>query len=132
MAYAEMLDRTSVRAAAVATTSFVATTAINCAGENQLFLEVVYTAGNSTALELYLESSNDGGTTYFREVTESVAASGTVTGALLVRSFAAAQAGNLLIAVPFKAGLVRAQIRVTVDATNSSVSCAIVRTRLYA
>lgn len=130
MANKNELLRTSVRAAAVATTSFVATTAVNCAGQNQLFLEVVYTAGNSTALELYLEGSNDEGTTYFREVTEDVAITGTVTGALLVRSFAAAQAGNLYIPVPFKAGIVRAQIRVTVDATNSSVSCAIVRTQL--
>lgn len=129
--YPESLERTVVRAALIATTSFVATTAINAEDSNHIFIEVVYTAGNSDTCEFYLEASNDGGTTYFREVGEAVTA-GTITTTLAVHSIAAAQAGNLYIPVPIKGELVRAQVRVTgADIANNSVTVSFNKSALF-
>ena len=102
-----------LRAVAVPTSSYVACTNLLSmdGSSNAVALEIIYTKGDETSLQVKLEVSNDGGTTYTQQVAESTS-SGTVTVALAERSFSAT--GNYaLFITPIKGLLVKISVKAT-------------------
>lgn len=67
-----------VRASAILTTSYVAGTVVSMDNQNYIGILVEFTKGSLTSLEVKVESSIDGGTTFGQQQTES-ASNGTVT-----------------------------------------------------
>lgn len=100
-----------VRAVSVPTSSYVSGNVFSIDEQNFLGLLVRYTKGDETSLQLKIEISSDGGTTYDQESAESVSG-GTSTVSLLERSFAAT--GNYWIDIyPVKGDLVRISAKAT-------------------
>ena len=60
-----------VRAAAITTNSYVAGNVVSMGNQNTLGLEVDFTLGSLTSMEIKIEVSNDAGTTYAQQVSES-------------------------------------------------------------
>lgn len=81
-------SRQAIRASSVLTASYVPATVISIDDHNYLGLEVLYTKGNETSLEIKIEVSSDGGTNYSQQVTESTTG-GTTTVTLGERKFTA-------------------------------------------
>lgn len=101
----------SVRSSATLTGSYVAGTVFSAKDANYMALLVQYTKGDETQLDLKIEVSNDDGTTYGQQSSESVA-SGTSTVSQLARKFTAT--GNYLIDLePFRGELVKVSVKAT-------------------
>lgn len=101
----------TIRAVAVGTGSYVAGTVMSMAAHNAIGLGIVFTKGDETSLQVKIEVSNDGGTTYFQQVTESTSG-GTITDTLAERSFTAT--GNYSILVtPVRGLLVKVSVKMT-------------------
>lgn len=100
-----------IRATAVATASYVAGTVFSMAGHNSIGLEVLFTKGDETTLEVKVEVSNDGGVTYSREVAQSTSG-GTITVSLVERAFSATGNYSILI-TPVRALLVKVSVKMT-------------------
>lgn len=101
----------TVRADTVLTGSYVAGTEFSTDEHNTLGILVEYTKGDETTLEMKIESSIDGGTTYGQQVAES-ASSGTITATAAERQFTGS--GNYWTLVsPFKADTVKISVKAT-------------------
>ena len=78
MEFSREIHKYIVRSASTLTTSYVAGTIVGDASEyNTLAIEVDFTKGSLTSMEMKVEVSNDG-TNYYQQVAESTS-SGTVT-----------------------------------------------------
>jgi len=107
----------SIRDSAVLTTSYVAATVIDQAHVyNQLTINVDYTKGSLTSLEIKVEFSTDG-TTYRQQVVASVG-SGTTT--LLANEYTYAGASNNFpIDLPISTNFIKISAKGTGTVTNS-------------
>lgn len=100
-----------VRAVAVPTSSYVAGNIFSSDEHNCLGVLVKYTKGDENSIEVKVESSIDGGTTYGQQVAET-ASGGTITSSLAARTFSAT--GNYWFLVnPFKADTVKISVKST-------------------
>lgn len=101
----------TVRAVAVPTSSYVAGTVFSMDTQNYVGISVVYSKGDETSLQVKVEFSFDGGTTYTQTAAESTSG-GTITGSLAERSYAAT--GNYLIVInPIKADTCKISVKAT-------------------
>lgn len=101
----------TVRASAVLTAAYVAGTVFSSDEHNTLGVLVDYTKGDETSLEVKIESSIDGGTTYAQQITET-ATGGSIAVALAERTFTAT--GKYWVVVhPFKADTVKISVKAT-------------------
>lgn len=111
-----------VRAGAIATSVYVAGTTFSMDAHNALGLEINYTKGNETSLQVKVEVSNDSGATYAQESAEQTSA-GIITMSLAERTFSATGVYSVLIQ-PLRARLVKVWTKTTYG-TVSTGSCAI-------
>src|SRR3990167_7810442 len=95
----------SVRAIAPITTSYVAGNVFSMEDHNALGLDVIYTKGTETTMEIKIETSNDNGLNYFQETAQSTSG-GTVTKSLAERAYSATGNYSELLN-PMRAKLVR-------------------------
>ncbi len=100
-----------VAATTTATTAYVAGTIFSMDAHNAIGLEITYTKGNESSLEIKTEVSNDDGTTYAQEVAQSTLG-GTITTSLAARSFSASGVYSILIQ-PVRARLVKVSTKTT-------------------
>lgn len=101
----------TIRASATLTGSYVAGTDISMDGHNYAGLIIDYTKGDETSMEVKVEISHDGGTTWFQQVAEEVT-SGTVAVSLSERQFTAT--GKYALQVyPVRADLIRVSVKAT-------------------
>ena len=111
----------TVRSSSVLTGSYVAGTTFSMDAHNALGLEVTYTKGSTdTALLMKVEVSNDGGTTYAQEITETISG-GTLNCAAAERSWTSSGTYSILI-TPLRARLVKVSSMASGTATGT---CAI-------
>lgn len=111
----------TIRAAAILTDAYVAATVIdNAEIYNQLMLDVRYTKGSLTSLQLKVEFSLDGAT-YTQETTESISG-GTITETAVERTFVPSGNQNFLIAVPIKCNKIKVSAKGTGTVTSSSLT----------
>lgn len=103
-------------------TAYEAGTAFSMDSHNAIGLEVLYTKGNETSLQVKVEGSNDGGSIYVQQVAESTSG-GTTTISLNERSFAASGNYSILI-TPVRAGLVKVSVKTTY-ATVATGTCVV-------
>lgn len=100
-----------VRAVAVPTATYVAGTVFSTEEHNCIGVLVKYTKGDENSIQVKIESSIDGGTTYGQQTVET-ATGGTVTPSLAERTFTAT--GNYWFLVnPFKADTVKISVKST-------------------
>jgi hypothetical protein len=100
-----------VRASAVLTGTYVAGTVFSTDEHNAIGILVNYTKGDETTLELKIESSIDGGTTYAQQTVES-ATGGVITATAAERQFTGT--GKYWVLVhPFKADTVKISVKAT-------------------
>jgi len=101
----------TVRANAVLTSAYVAGTVFSADRQNYLAVLIKYTKGDETSLNVKIETSVDGGTTYGQQVTETTSG-GNVAVALAQYDFTAT--GNYWIVVsPFLADTVKISVKAT-------------------
>ncbi len=105
-----------VRSQAVLTSAYVSGTISSFDEHNMVGLEVTYVKGDETSMQLKVESSVDGGTTYGQQVTQT-ASGGTTTIVPNEYSFAAAsmaatQIMNILIN-PIKGDRIKVSVKAT-------------------
>lgn len=101
----------TVRASATLTGSYVAGTVFSVDEHNFLGINVVYTNGDETSMELKVEVSNDGGSTYFQRIVSSTSG-GTTTNTLNEQEFTAT--GNYALTVhPIQGQLVKISVKAT-------------------
>lgn len=113
----------SVRAASVAITSaYINGNVFSMDRHNAIGLEVIYTRGSETSLEVRTQVSNDGGATWLQESAESVSG-GTITKSLAERTYSATGSYSDLI-TPMRAKLVRIATKGS-SSTTTTGSCAI-------
>lgn len=99
----------TVRASTTLTDSYVAGTVFSADEANHLNIGVNYTKGDETQLDLKIEGSNDGGSTYFQQVGESTS-TGVTTVSLGSRKFTAT--GKYSIEVtPIRAKLIKISVK---------------------
>lgn len=110
----------SVRTASVLSGTYVAGTVFSMDAHNAIGLEVSYTKGTGDSMQFKVEVSNDGGTTYAQQVTETVSG-GTVTDALAEHTIAATGVYSILI-TPVRGRLVKVSAKETGTASGT---CAI-------
>lgn len=110
----------SVRSAAILTGSYVAGTVLEGLDQyNQLILQIDFTKGSLTTMDLKVEFSPDG-TNYYQE-TASAVSGGTSTETLLLHQYSAT--GAYRLAIPLKDSFVK--VSVIGNGTATSSSCAI-------
>lgn len=108
----------AVRDAAILTGSYVAGTEFSMDRQNYLGVLVQFTKGSLTTMELKIETSVDGGTTYGQQSTET-ASSGTVT--IDPAEYQFDTTGSYWIVVnPLLADTVKISVKGTGTATGSS------------
>lgn len=101
----------TVRSSSTLTSSYVAGTVFSSDEHNTLGILVQYTKGDETSMQMKVESSIDGGTTYGQQTVEA-AAGGTITPSLAERTFSAS--GNYWVLIsPFKADTVKISVKAT-------------------
>ena len=100
-----------VRTSAVLTGSYVAGTVFSSDEHNALGIMVSYTKGDETSLDMKIEASIDGGTTYAQQTVEA-ASGGTITPSPAIRQFTAT--GNYWVVIsPIKAQLIKISVKAT-------------------
>jgi len=108
----ELQQPRSVRASAALTNAYVVgTNTVSFERHNSLGIEVSYTKGDETSMQMKVEVSNDGGTTWAQETTETTTA-GTVAIALAERSYSASGVYSTFLR-PVRAGLARISVKAT-------------------
>ena len=101
----------AVRSSSTLTAANVAGTVFSIDEHNYLAIQVVYTKGDETSMQLRIESSIDGGVTYAQQVAESASA-GVITVSLAERTFTVT--GNYWVVItPIKGDLIRISARAT-------------------
>jgi len=78
----------AVRASAVLTGAYVPATVVSVDEHNFLGVNLFYTKGDETSMQMKIEVSTDGGTTYYQQTTETNSG-GAVTVALAERTYSA-------------------------------------------
>ena len=105
-----------IRAVAVTTSSYVAGTVVGFDEANMIGLEVTYTKGDETSIEIKVESSIDAGTTYAQQVTQSTSG-GTTTLAPAIYTMTAASAATVqvftIIITPIKGDIIKVSTKAT-------------------
>lgn len=125
---AGMRDYQTVRAAAVLTNAYVATTPLNMKINNQLACLVSFTLGSLTSAEIKVQYSDDN-STYFDETILNTAAGGTTAdefiSPLRVNVYQLSATSAKLIAVPVMARYVRLAIKGTgaVGGSSATIQC---------
>ena len=108
----------SIRASAVLTTSYVACTVLRGDDYNFLGLELTFTKGSLTSMELKIEVSDDG-TTYYQQVAEATSG-GTVTPSVAERTFTTGAPTYYALEVhPIRAKYIKVSVKGTGTVTNS-------------
>ena len=121
MDFSRRIHKHIVRDAAILTTSYVAGNIIGNASEyNTVALEIDFTIGSLTSMEMKLEVSNDG-TNYYQQVAESTSG-GSTTVSLDERTWTASGKYAFLI-TPVRAKYIKVSVKGTGTTTGSS--CAI-------
>ena len=110
------LDKQEIRASAVLTDAYVATTKQEIVDVNQLVLYVDFTIGSLTSAEMKIEFSNDD-SSWFQEASQVSGGSGLFTLNPLVRKFDAT--GKKRIAIPVTDRYVRVSVKGTGTVTDS-------------
>ncbi len=108
-----------VRAAAILTGSYVASSQQRIQDFNQIFLYVDFTIGSLTSAELKIEFSEDG-SNWYQEVSQVSAGGGTFTQNPVVHKFTAT--GKKRIPVPVADIYVRVSCKGTGTVTSSSMA----------
>jgi len=98
-----------VRASAALTASYVAGTVFSMDQDNFLGLEVSFTKGTETSLDIKIETSNDGGTTYMQQVASSTTG-GEETLTLLNKKITATGVYSIEV-YPIRAKLVKISVK---------------------
>lgn len=99
------------RAVAVGTSSYVAGTVFSLDTENFVGVNVLYTKGDETSLQVKLEISIDGGATFAQQETETISG-GTITATLAERSYSTT--GNYAFTVsPVKGDQIKISVKMT-------------------
>lgn len=107
-----------VRAVGAPTGAYVAGTVVGMSKHNALAVEITYTKGDETSLQVKIEASIDG-TNYFQQVTESTSG-GTITDTAGERSFSAT--GNYALFIsPIRANSVRISVKATAGTPTGTV-----------
>lgn len=109
-----------VRSAAILTNSYVAGNVFSMTRDNTLGLEVDFTIGSLTSLDLKVEVSNDGGTTYAQQVSESTTA-GETTVSLHAYTFEATGIYSVQIRA-FRGQLIKVSVKGDGTLTSSSAA----------
>jgi hypothetical protein len=106
-----------VRAQAAATSSYVAGTVFSMDEHNYLALEVTYLKGDETSHQIKVECSDDGGTTYYQQVTKTTSGGTTdiVPNVYTITAGSYSSGTSLIVIdiVPIKAGLIRVSTKAT-------------------
>lgn len=115
-----------VRATAALTSSYVAGTVVGIDEANMIGIQVTYVKGDETSLEMKVESSIDGGTTFGQQVTQT-AVGGTVTltpgiYSMTAASAAATQIFNFIIN-PIKGDQIKISFKATGGTPTGTVAC---------
>ena len=108
-----------VRAAAVLTTSYVASDALNIQGANQLQLLVSFTKGGSDGCRLKIEFSEDQ-SVWYQESVADLLATNDAEHAPLVRKIN--DSANLIVSVPISASFLRVSGQAITSGTDTSLS----------
>lgn len=106
-----------VRAVAAPTTSYVSGTVFSIDEQNMVGLMVSYTKGDETSIELKVESSIDGGSTFYQQITQSPSG-GTITIVPGIYSITAASypsgTSNITFVIsPIKGDVLRVSVKST-------------------
>lgn len=117
-----------VRSSAILTDSYVAGTIISNAHEyDQLIVRLKYTKGSLTSLEVKIEYSQDGGTTYFQDTNMSVSGG---TSTLSANEFTYTGAtGNIQIEKNIACSHIKISVKGTGTVTNSLLEVTAVLTK---
>lgn len=102
----------TVRAVAVPTTSYVAGTAFTVDEHNYVAFLINYTKGDETSLQVQVESSIDGGTTWGVQASEGTPSSGEIAVDDAFRTYTATGKYWLVVS-PIKADQVRLSVKST-------------------
>ena len=122
-----IVTETTIRSAAILTTSYVAATTIEQAGRfNQLALLLAYTQGSLTSLEIKIEFSMDG-TTFFRETVTSVSGG---TSTLSMNEYTFTSTGNIVIPLPAFYDFIKVSAKGTGTVTSSSLAITAVQAKV--
>lgn len=109
-----------VRASAIVTDSYVAGTVVgNISEYNSIGLEVDFTKGDLTSMELKIEESQDK-VNYYQQATES-GSGGTISDALAIRQFTASGKYAILV-TPVRARYIKVSVKGTGTVTSSLVA----------
>lgn len=109
-----------IRTAAILTTGYVAGTVLKeCSGYDQLTLYVDFTIGSLTDLQVKVEFSVDGGTTYAQETFSSIS---TTTDTLSIGIHKMAATGVYVINVPVQGDWIKVSAIGTGTVTSSSLA----------
>lgn len=107
----------SIRAAAILTDSYVASTIVRGDEYNFLGIQLAWTKGSLTSFELKIEGSNDG-INYFQQITE-ITVGGAVTPALAYYTTTTAGSYNISV-YPIRSKYIKVSVKGTGTTTNSS------------
>lgn len=110
----------TLRATAVLTASYVASTVVSLDEHNYAGILVKYTKGDEDSMTLKIETSIDGGTTYGQQSSEGSPSSGVVAVSPASRTFTAT--GNYWIPVhPLKADTIKVSVLATAGTPTGTV-----------
>lgn len=79
-------SKTTIASAVALTSSYVAATLISLDEQNSLGINVAYTKGDETTMQMKIDISTDGGTTWYQQTTEGISG-GTITVTAGERSY---------------------------------------------
>ena len=120
MNFSREIHKFAVRDAAILTGSYVAGNVIGNVSEyNAIGLEVSFTLGSATSMELKIEESQNG-TPYFQQASES-ASGGTISDSLAIRQFTATGSYAILV-TPVRAKYIKVSVKGTGTATGTSAT----------
>lgn len=101
----------TVRAVSAPTASYVAGTVFSLDTENFVGVQIAYSKGDETSVQVKVELSIDGGLTYGQQETESVSG-GTITATLGERSYGASGTYAFILN-PLKGDLLKISVKAT-------------------
>lgn len=101
----------TIRASSALTSSYVAGTVVSLDTQNFIGLMISYTKGDETSMQVKIESSIDGGDTYFQQAVQSTSGSTTTVSAGVYEMTATA---NVTFTInPIKADLIKVSVKAT-------------------
>lgn len=79
-------SKTTIASAVTLTGSYVAATLVSFDEQNSLGINIVYAKGDETTLQMKIEVSTDGGTTWYQQTTEGISG-GAITATAAERTY---------------------------------------------